>query len=182
MEPTILETRVVAGCTVRAVLGDLTAERVDAIVNAANSRLIHGGGLAGAIVGRGGAIIQEESDKLAPIPVGGASATSAGTLPSRWVIHTVGPRWGEGDEEAKLRAAVVSSLEEATRLGARTLALPAISTGIFGYPKPSGTRVIVDTVCRWLEDHPDSNFDEVRFTAFDHPTADLFAAALRMTM
>ena len=179
MEPTILQTRIVTGCTVRAVLGDLTAERVDAIVNAANSHLIHGGGLAAAIVDRGGSIIQDESSDVAPIPVGGCATTSAGALPCRWVIHAVGPRWGEGEEEAKLSAAVVSSLEEATRLGARTLALPAISTGIFGYPKAAGTRVIVDTVCRWLEEQTGDDLGEVRLTAFDRPTADLFAAALR---
>ncbi len=179
MQSKIMETRVVHGCTVRAVLGDLTAERVDAIVNPANSHLAHGGGLAGAIVGRGGSIIQDQSNELAPVPVGGAAATSAGTLPCRWVIHAVGPQWGEGDEEAKLRAAVTSSLEEAVVLGARSLAIPAISTGIFGYPKKSGTRIIVDTVCRWLEKRADSDLNEIRLTALDEPTATLFARALR---
>lgn len=178
MSSRALATRTVASCTVYAVLGDLTEQRVDAIVNAANSALAHGGGLAGAIVRRGGAVIQEESDRLAPVRVGSAATTGAGALPSRWVIHAVGPRWGEGDEELKLRSAVRSSLAEAARLDARSLALPAISTGIFGYPKPDGTRVIVDELCGWLTAHPETRLCEVRLTAFDEETAALFAAAL----
>jgi len=179
MDRSELEERTVGGCIVVAVLGDLTTEQVDAVVNAANSHLAHGGGLAGAIVRRGGRTIQEESDRLAPVAVGGTAVTGAGALPCRWVIHAVGPRWGEGDEEAKLRSAVRSSLEEAERLGARSLALPAISTGIFGYPKEAGTRVIVDEVLGWLGDRSGTTLSEVRLTAFDRPTADLFAAALR---
>ena len=179
MRASILESRVVAGRTITAVLGDLTAERVDAIVNAANSHLAHGGGLAGAIVRRGGDVIQRESDRLAPIPVGTAVSTSAGVLPSRWVIHAVGPRWGEGDEEQKLRCAVRAALAEAARLGAASVALPAISTGIFGYPKTDGVRVIVDQLCAWLEEHGDSPIEDVRLTAFDDETAELFADALR---
>jgi O-acetyl-ADP-ribose deacetylase (regulator of RNase III) len=173
-----LASRTVSSCTVTAVLGDLTEQRVDAIVNAANSALAHGGGLAGAIVRRGGTVIQEESDRLAPVPVGSAATTGAGALPCRWVIHAVGPRWGAGDEELKLRSAVRSCLVEATRLDARSLALPAISTGIFGYPAPDGTKVIVDELCGWLTDHPGTRLRDVRLTAFDEGTAALFAAAL----
>ncbi len=179
MDPQVLEERVVGASTVAAVLGDLTVEPVDVIVNAANSQLAHGGGLAGAIVRRGGEEIQEESNRLAPVPVGGCAVTTAGTLPSRWVVHAVGPMWGEGDEESKLRAAVRSSLDEARRLGAGSIALPAISTGIFGYPKVEGTRVIVDEVLRWLRTSHDHRLASVRLTAFDEPTANLFAVALR---
>jgi len=178
MDAKILDQHAVAGCNVSAVLGDLTEQRVDAIVNAANSALAHGGGLAGAIVRRGGAVIQEESSRLAPVPVGSAVTTGAGSLPSRWVIHAVGPRWGEGDEELKLRSAVRSTLAEATRLGACSLALPAISTGIFGYPKRDGTKAIVDELCSWLTAHPGTRLRDVRLTAFDEETAALFAAAL----
>jgi len=180
MDRLILEEREVGGCTLRAVLGDLTVERVDAIVNAANSMLAHGGGLAGAIVARGGQVIQSESSRLAPVAVGGAVVTTAGDLPCSWVIHAVGPRWGEGDEEAKLRSAVRSSLEEADRLAARTVALPAISTGIFGYPKREGTRVIVDELLRWIERGPKTRLEAVHLTAFDRPTAELFANALQL--
>jgi O-acetyl-ADP-ribose deacetylase (regulator of RNase III) len=179
MDRQVLEEREVGGCTLRAVLGDLTAERVDAIVNAANSMLVHGGGLAGAIVARGGQEIQEESNRLAPVAVGSTAVTTAGKLPSAWVIHAVGPRWGEGDEEAKLRSAVRSSLREAERLAARTLALPAISTGIFGYPKREGTRVIVEEVLTWMERGPVTRFEAIHLTAFDRPTAQLFANALQ---
>jgi O-acetyl-ADP-ribose deacetylase (regulator of RNase III) len=178
VEPAILLSATVAGCVVRAVLGDLTAERVDAVVNAANSRLAHGGGLAAAIVRRGGRVIQDESDRLAPVAVGGVATTGAGALPCRWVIHAVGPMWGEGDEEAKLRAAVRASLTEAARLGAASLALPAIATGIFGYPKAAGTAVIVDEALAWLAAHPAAGLAELRLTAFDEPTASLFAVAL----
>lgn len=178
MEPQVLESLELAGATLEAVLGDLTEESVDAIVNAANTHLAHGGGLAGAIVRRGGRSIQEESDRVAPVPVGGAAVTGAGSLPARWVIHAVGPRWGEGDEESKLRSALTSSLDRAAELGARSVALPAISTGIFGYPKAEGTRVIVDQVIRWLCAHPRSSLGRIHLTAFDRPTAELFARAL----
>ena len=179
MEPEVLDRSRLGGCTLEAVLGDMTVEQVDAIVNAANTSLLHGGGLAGAIVVRGGDVIQEESNQLAPVPVGGAVPTSAGRLPARWVIHAVGPVWGEGDEEALLRAAVRSSLDVAVSLEARSISLPAISTGIFGYPKREGTAAIVDEARRWLHAHPDSRIERLRFTAFDRETAGLFAAALQ---
>jgi O-acetyl-ADP-ribose deacetylase (regulator of RNase III) len=178
MEPTILTSRTIPGCVVSAVLGDITAEQVDAVVNAANTHLAHGGGLAGAIVRRGGRVIQDESDGLAPVAVGSAAVTGAGELPCTWVIHAVGPRWGEGDEEHKLRSAVRASLDIARRLGAATISLPAISTGIFGYPKADGTRVIVDEVFRWLGESPEAILSAVRLTAFDRETAGLFAVAL----
>lgn len=141
----------VGGARVEAAVADLTAQRVDAIVNAANSALVHGGGVAGAIVRGGGDVIQRESARLAPVAVGDAVATSAGRLPSRWVIHAVGPRWGEGDEEGKLRRAVTRALAVAQGLGAGSIALPAISTGIFGMPKSIGCKVIVEAVREVLE-------------------------------
>ncbi len=181
MEPFVLAATTRGGTRIEAVLADIAEERVDAIVNAANSQLAHGGGLAGAIVRRGGPVIQAESDRLAPVPVGGVAVTSAGALPARWVIHAVGPRWGEGDEEAKLRSAVRSALDAAADLGAASVAVPAISTGIFGYPKEAGTRVIVDEALTWIERHPGSGIHLVRLAAFDRPTADLFAQALENT-
>ena len=179
MDPHILAERAVGRCVLQAVLGDMTSERVDAIVNAANTNLAHGGGLAGAIVARGGAVIQEESNQLAPVATGEAAVTSAGALPCRWVIHAVGPIWGDGNEEASLRSAVRASLEQAVELGATSIALPAISTGIYGYPKEAGTAAIVDETRSWLVDHPDSSLAAVRFTAFDEQTAGLFAIAVR---
>ena len=178
MESKVLERQTVTGCEMEAVLGDITGERVDAIVNAANTQLAHGGGLAGAVVAHGGKVIQEESDRLAPVATGDAVVTSAGALPCRWVIHAVGPIWGRGEEEALLRSAVRSSLDRAAEVGAKSLALPAISTGIFGYPKEDGTAVIVEETRSWLAKYPDSPLAVVRFTAFDEPTAALFAEAL----
>jgi O-acetyl-ADP-ribose deacetylase (regulator of RNase III) len=178
MEAKVLAQQTVAGCRLEAVLGDMTKERVDAIVNAANTHLAHGGGLAGAIVARGGTVIQQESDRLAPVATGDAAVTSSGDLPCRWVIHAVGPVWGQGSENASLRSAVRSSLDRAAELGANSVALPAISTGIFGYPKKEGTAVIVEETRSWLADHPDSSLAVVRFTAFDEPTAGLFAEAV----
>ena len=180
MQPRILAEYTSGHCILQAVLGDMTVEEVEAIVNAANTNLAHGGGLAGAIVARGGAVIQEESNKLAPVATGSAAVTSAGALPCRWVIHAVGPIWGQGNEEPSLRSAVRASLRHAAELGARSIALPAISTGIFGYPKPEGTRIVVDEARSWLDEHPDSPLATVRFTAFDEPTAELFATAIRL--
>jgi O-acetyl-ADP-ribose deacetylase (regulator of RNase III) len=156
----------------------MTTENVDAVVNAANSLLAHGGGLAGALVTRGGRTIQDESDRLAPVPVGCAVVTSAGALPCRWVIHAVGPRWGEGDEESLLRSAIRSSLEQADHLAATSIAIPAVSTGIFGYPKAAGTAVIVDVVLQWLTRRGRTSLEQIRFTSFDRETAELFAKAL----
>lgn len=179
MEPTTLAEIAIGPCKVQAVLGDMTSERVDAIVNAANSHLAHGGGLAGAIVARGGVVIQEESDRIAPVATGDAAVTSAGALPCRWVIHAVGPVWGDGNEEASLRSAVRASLDRAAELEATSVALPAISTGIFGYPKKEGTEAIVDEVRIWLVNRPHTRLESVRLTAFDDLTAGHFADHLR---
>lgn len=178
MNPETLAEASVGRCLLQAVLGDMTGERVDAIVNPANTQLAHGGGLAGTIVARGGAAIQEESDRLAPVATGDAAVTSAGALPCRWVIHAVGPVWGQGEEEPLLRSAVRASLDRAAELGASSIALPAISTGIFGYPKHEGTAAIVEETRSWLASHPESPLMVVRFTAFDEPTASLFARAI----
>ena len=116
--------------------GDITAMSVDAIVNAANESLRLGSGVAGAIGRRGGPAIQEECDAIGACPTGAAVVTGAGELPARWVIHAVGPIWrggGEG-EEMLLASAVRAALRRAEDLGAKSVALPAISTGVFGFP------------------------------------------------
>jgi O-acetyl-ADP-ribose deacetylase (regulator of RNase III) len=173
----VLASRSVGRGRVSVVVGDLTEEGTDAVVNAANSSLAHGGGVAGAIVRRGGEEIQRESLEKAPVPVGGAVVTGAGRLPSRWVIHAVGPVWGEGDEEAKLRQAVGSALARAEEIGATSLGLPAISTGIFGYPKAEGCRAIVEEVARHMLQAAGSLTD-VRLVSIDGETASHFLAAL----
>jgi O-acetyl-ADP-ribose deacetylase (regulator of RNase III) len=174
----VLAVREVAGVTIEVVLGDLTGQQVDAIVNAANSHLAHGGGVAGAIVERGGVEIRRESERKAPVPVGGAVVTGAGKLLARHVIHAVGPVWGEGDEETKLRSAVRSALARAEELGLCSLALPAISTGIFGYPKSQGCRVICEEVVAHLCGEG-SRLQRVRLVSIDRETVSHFVAALQ---
>ena len=119
---------------IEIVEADITRQEVDAIVNAANSQLRHGAGVAGAIVSKGGPVIQQESDAIGFVPVGGAAVTSAGALPCRYVIHAVGPCMGEGNEDAKLQSATRSALQKGEELGISSIAFTAISTGIFGYP------------------------------------------------
>lgn len=171
------------GRLLRAVLGDLTREEVDAIVNAANPHLAHGGGVAGAILRRGGREIQEESTRLVrergPVPTGSAVVTGAGRLPARYVIHAVGPVWqNRGTEPELLHRAVQSALKRAHELGLARVSLPAISTGIFGFPKDLGVRVILQAVQDFLDVHPETSLREVRFCDFDPETAEGFASAL----
>lgn len=170
------------GRVLQVVRGDITEERVDAIVNAANSHLAHGGGVAGAIVRKGGWEIQEESNRWVkehgPVPTGSAAVTGAGKLPAKYVIHAVGPRWGMGNEDALLYQAVQSALARADELGVRSLSLPAISTGIFGFPKERGVGVILKAVQDYLDAHPNSSLREIRFCNIDKRTTDLFVKAL----
>ncbi|MBD3165527.1 macro domain-containing protein [bacterium] len=162
------------GTTVELVLGDITTEEVDAIVNAANSGLQHGGGVAGAIVRKGGRIIQEESNRLAPVAAGRAVITTGGNLPATHVIHTVGPRWGEGDEDNKLASAVRSALAVADEHGLRSISLPAISTGIFGFPLERAVRVILGAIRSFLDDAPGTRQQAVRLCLFDEHTLHAF--------
>ncbi|HJT47010.1 MAG TPA: macro domain-containing protein [Nitrososphaeraceae archaeon] len=131
----------------RLVKGDITERNVDAIVNAANSYLKHGGCVAAAIVRKGGTIVQEESDKIIAktgiVSVGSAVSITAGNLPCKAVIHTVGPKMGEGNEDYKLREAVRSSLLLASEKGFRSISMPAISSGIFGFPKGRCAKILV---------------------------------------
>lgn len=131
--------------------GDITAVEVDAIVNAANEDLALGGGVAGAIRRAGGPSIQEECDRIGHTPVGTAVMTGAGNLPAKQVIHAVGPRMGEGDEDRKLSSAVRSALALADRYGLRSIALPAISTGTFGFPMDRAARITLTEVHRYLQ-------------------------------
>ena len=178
-----LAEKEVNGKRVKVILGDITEEETEAIVNAANSLLKHGGGVAGAIVRKGGRVIQEESDRIVKergaIPAGSAVYTSGGNLKARFVIHTVGPVWGEGDEERKLRSAVRSALKVAEELEVKSVALPAISTGIFGYPKEEGTKVIVEEVVKYLNENENTPIEEVHLTAIDRETAELFREHLQ---
>ena len=130
--------------------GDITELKADAIVNAANQYLEHGGGVAAAIVRKGGEIIQIESreyvKKHGPVPVGSVAVTSAGKLKAKYVIHAVGPVYGDPEGDAKLASAIRSSLEKAEELGLGSIALPAISTGVFGYPYERAARIMAETL------------------------------------
>ncbi len=177
MNQEIAEREVLPGKKMVLVQGDITEEQVDAIVNAANSYLKHGGGVAGAIVRKGGREIQEESDRIGFVPVGQAALTGAGRLPARYVIHAVGPRWGEGDEDNKLRNAVLNSLKLAEKEGFRHISLPAISAGIFGFPKDRCARIILQTIKEYLQQHPEGSLEQVRICLYDQPTLQAFRAA-----
>jgi putative ATPase len=171
------------GREIKVVQGDITQEEADAIVNAANERLAHGGGVAGAIVRRGGHEIQEESRQWVrehgPVPTGGAAITGAGRLRARYVIHAVGPVWGTGNEEALLASAVRSALALADERGLASVSLPAISTGVFGFPKPLGAKVILRAVQEYLDAHPHSTLREVRLCNIDRETSQLFLREVR---
>ncbi len=162
---------------VEVVVGDITREEVDAIVNAANSMLAHGGGVAGAIRRRGGPEIVEDSRAAAPVPVGEAAVTRAGRLPARMVVHAVGPRWGEGDEDDKLARAVRSALRLAAEHGAASVAVPAISTGIYGFPVKRAAPILVETALDVLARHQ-GPLRTVRFIDIDAFTAGHLARAL----
>jgi O-acetyl-ADP-ribose deacetylase (regulator of RNase III) len=131
--------------------GDITELDVDAIVNAANPDLKLGTGVAGAIRKKGGPSIQQECDRIGSVAVGSAVLTGAGELKARHLIHAVGPRFGEGDEDRKLSSAVRSCLAVADRHGLKTIALPAISTGNFGFPMDRCARVTLTEIHRYLQ-------------------------------
>src|ERR687897_1051876 len=161
--------------TLKLVSGDITERDVDVIVNASNSYLKHGGGIAAAIVRKGGKIIQEESDKIGFVPVGSSVITIAGRLPCKAVIHTVGPRMGEGDEDTKLRKAVRSSLVLASEGKFKSISIPAISSGIFGFPKDKCAEILVEEAKNFLVNNNNiTSLEIVEFCAIDNETVDYF--------
>ncbi|MGW0466543.1 O-acetyl-ADP-ribose deacetylase [Streptomyces sp. NPDC003027] len=162
-------------------LGDITEEHADALVNAANSSLLGGGGVDGAIHRRGGPAVLAECRALRAghygrgLPTGRAVATTAGRLDARWVIHTVGPRFSpEEDRSALLASCYRESLKVADELGARTVAFPAVSAGIYGWPMEDAARIAVETV-RATE----TKVEEVRFVLFDDRAYEAFARHIR---
>jgi len=180
----LFEYQTESGQVIRVVRGDLTEERVDAIVNAANEHLAHGGGVAGAIVRRGGYSIQEESNRWVqehgPVRTGTAAITGAGNLPCRYVIHAVGPVWRRrGDEPELLASAVRSALQLASEHGLSSVSIPGISSGIFGFPKPLCAEVILATVDKFLATHPEGSVREVNLCNIDRHTANIFAGEAR---
>ncbi len=164
---------------IRVLQGDITTLEVDAVVNAANEYLAHGGGVAAAMVRAGGRVVQEESDawvrEHGKLESGAAAVTTAGAMPAQWIIHVVGPRYREGqDNESLLRSAVVAALRAAADLGAEAVALPAISAGIFGYPVDEATAVIANAARRWLRGRD----LEVILVGYDEATTRHFRTAV----
>ena len=166
---------------IEVVRGDITEQQVDAIVNAANSSLLGGGGVDGAIHRAGGpdilAACRQLRDEQLPdgLPTGQAVATTGGRLPAGWVIHTVGPIYGnEADPVSLLRSCHVTALAEADRVGAATVAFPAISCGVYGYPVGEAAPIAVATVRT-----ADTQVALVRFVLFDEPAFEAFRSAAR---
>jgi O-acetyl-ADP-ribose deacetylase (regulator of RNase III) len=167
---------------IRLAQGDITAQEVDAIVNAANNSLLGGGGVDGAIHRAGGPTILEECRQLGGCATGEAKATTAGRLAARYVVHTVGPVWHGGDhgEDELLASCHRASLRVAAELGCRTVAFPAISTGVYGFPVSRAARVAVRSVATALGqlDLGKHDLNEVRFVLFDGNAHEEFASAL----
>jgi len=177
MNTILLEKKLTPNQTIQIVQGDITTEDVDAIVNAANEHLQHGGGVAWAISKKGGPAIQKESDEWirqhGPVTHSHPAWTSGGLLPTKYVVHAVGPVWGDGDEDNKLALAVTGSLCVAEELKCSSIALPAISTGIFGFPKDRAAGIIFSTIEKYFQNNA-SNLKVVKIILFDQATIDVF--------
>jgi len=158
------------------VIADLLAETTDAIVNAANGHLAHGGGVAGAISRAAGADLDRESEAIVrsrgPIPTGEAVVTTAGKLPFKGVVHAVGPRLGEGDEERLLECALTSAFRRAHERGWASLSFPAVSSGIFAVPPDVCSRAYVRAVRRFFGEQPDSSLVLLRLCLLQGPLAE----------
>jgi O-acetyl-ADP-ribose deacetylase (regulator of RNase III) len=180
MNTVLKERRLPTSQILQIVQGDITTEEVDAIVNAANEHLQHGGGVAWAISKRGGPAIQKESNEWmrtkGPVSHAHPVWTSGGLLPAKYVIHAVGPVWGDGDEDAKLAAAVSGSLRLADELGLQSIAFPAISTGIFGFPKERAAKIMLDSIREYFS-KVSSTLKIVRLVLFDNDTVEKFLKA-----
>lgn len=174
----------IAGARLTLVRGDITVQQVDAIVNAANSGLLGGGGVDGAIHRAGGPAILAECrvirNERGMLPAGQAVSTTAGRLPAKRVIHTVGPVWsgGQAGEPETLASAYRSSLTVAREEGLRVVAFPSVSTGVYHYPVEAAARVALGTVAAELRSHQGA-FDEVRFVLFNRRTLKSFEQALQ---
>ena len=185
MNTVLKERKLPTGQTFQIVQGDITIEDVDAIVNAANEHLQHGGGVAWAISKRGGPVIQQESDEWirakGTVSHAHPAWTSGGLLAAKFVIHAVGPVWGDpheagtgGEEDAKLIAAVTGSLRVADELELKSIALPAISTGIFGFPKERAAKLIFNTIHEYCQGNPNTTVKLIKLVLFDNTTVKVF--------
>jgi O-acetyl-ADP-ribose deacetylase (regulator of RNase III) len=159
------------------IQGDITEQTTDAIVNAANSALQMGGGVAGAIRRRGGPTIQQECNKIGSINVGGTVITSGGNLPAKYVIHTVGPIHGVEHEDEKLKDATLNSLKLADKNNLKSITFPAISTGIFGFPKDRCAVIMLSTTIAYLEGP--TELEKVVYCLYDKKTLEIFEQSLQ---
>jgi O-acetyl-ADP-ribose deacetylase (regulator of RNase III) len=156
---------------------DITKEKTDAIVNAANSHLAHGGGVAFAIAKAGGSIVNKESkeyvEKYGPVPTGETAVTSAGKMPAKYVIHTVGPIWGEGEEDEKLERAFYNSLLKADEMKLKSISFPAVSSGIYGFPKERCAKIFFETVKKFLKER-DTSLELIKMCLFSKKDYEVF--------
>ena len=178
MNTILVERNLSTGQTLQIVQGDITTDEVDAIINAANEHLQHGGGVAWAIVRRGGDGIQDESDKWIQqhglVSHAHPAWTSGGALPAKYIIHAVGPVWGDGDEDNKLADAIIGSLRVADELQCSSISMPAISTGIFGFPKDRAAGIIFKAIEKYFSGSSDSSLKIIRILLFDDATIQPF--------
>ena len=159
---------------------DITELAVDAIVNAANTQLVLGGGVAGAIRRKGGPSIQDECDTKRPIAVGQAVITAAGNLKAKYVIHAVGPRMSEGQEGEKLKSAAISALCVADENALGSIAFCAISTGVFGFPMERCAEIMLEAIIGYLNGK--TQLERVIFCLFDDKAYDTFTRQLQMSL
>lgn len=169
--------KMINSTVIELIQGDITEMGTDAIVNAANAQLILGGGVAGAIRKKGGPQIQEECNQLGGTYVGGAVITTGGKLKARHVIHAVGPRMGEGDEDEKLKNATLNSLKIADENHLKSISFPAISTGIFGYPIERAAEIMIHTTINYIKTQ--TGLKQIVFCLFDQRALSIFATALK---
>ena len=163
--------------TLELAEGDITELRTDAIINAANSSLILGAGVAGAIRTKGGPAIQEECNEIGGCAVGCAVITTGGNLKARFVIHAVGPRKGEGDEEEKLRNATLNSLKVANDNGLKSIGFPAISTGVFGFPIERCAEIMLSSTIGYLRE--ETGLEKVVFCLYGQEAFGVFEGMLK---
>jgi O-acetyl-ADP-ribose deacetylase (regulator of RNase III) len=167
----------VGNSVLELVEGDITEMQTDAIVNAANAQLILGGGVAGAIRRKGGPAIQQECNRIGGTFVGGAVITTAGNLKAKHVIHAVGPRMGEGDEDQKLKNATLNSLKVADETNLKSISFPAISTGVFGFPIERCAEIMLTTTIDYLKGQ--TGLDKVLFCLFGQAAYQVFENQLK---
>ncbi|MBL7094532.1 macro domain-containing protein [candidate division KSB1 bacterium] len=171
-------TKKINKTVIQLIQGDITEQTTDAIVNAANAQLILGGGVAGAIRNKGGSTIQDECNHIGGTFVGGAVITTGGNLKAKYVIHAVGPQMGEGDEDNKLKNATINSLKVANENNLKSIAFPAISTGIFGFPLERCAGIMIKETINYLQSK--TKLEKVVFCLFEKSALNIFLDKLNL--